>query len=68
MWWSQKKDALLKESVKITKTVKQNKCKKDLTLILTFILTLILMNSWVISTLDDSDGERSDSNIDMLVD
>ena len=38
---SEKFDILLKENVKITKTVKQNKSKKDSP-------TLILMNPWVI--------------------
>ena len=38
---SEKFDVLLKENVKITKTVKQNKSEKDSP-------TLILMNPWVI--------------------
>ena len=38
---SEKNDVLLKENVKIAKTVKQNQSEKD-------SLTLILMNSWVI--------------------
>ena len=38
---SQKNDVLLKENVKITKTLKQNQSEKD-------SLTLTLMNSWVI--------------------
>ena len=53
---------MLNENVKITKTVKQNKNQKD-------SLTFILMNFCSTDNdSDGSDGERSDSNIDMLID
>ena len=58
----QKNAVLLNKNVKITTTVKQNKNQKD-------SLTLILMNFCSMDNdSDDSDGERSDSNIDMLID
>ena len=58
----QKNAVLLTENVKIATTVKQNKNQKD-------SLTLKLMNFCSTDNdSDGSDGERSDSNIDMLID
>ena len=58
----QKNAVLLNENVKIATTVKQNKNQKD-------SLTLKLMNFCSTDNdSDGSDGERSDSNIDMLID
>ena len=58
----QKNAVMLNENVKTTKTVKQNKNQKD-------SLTFILMNFCSTDNdSDGSDGERSDSKIDMLSD
>ena len=57
-----KNAVILNENVKTTTTVKQNKNQKD-------SLTFILMNFCSTDNdSDGSDGERSDSNIDMLID